>query len=74
MKDCRLLNNLISLPGAQHVSLRLLRPQVLHERRTQLVERETALQRWVVALEMEAARQAAAAKQLKQQEEKVGGG
>lgn len=43
----------------------------LHQRRTQLVERETALQRWVVALELEAARQAAAAKQLAGQEEKL---
>lgn len=45
--------------------------RLLHQRRTQLVERETALQRWVVALELEAARQAAAAKQLRQQEERV---
>lgn len=45
--------------------------RLLHQRRTQLVERETALQRWVVALELEAARQASVAKQLKQQEEKV---
>ena len=47
--------------------------RLLHQRRTQLVERETALQRWGVALELEAARQAAAAKQLKAQEERVAG-
>lgn len=45
--------------------------RLLHQRRTQLVERETALQRWVVALELEAARQGAAAKQLAAQEAKV---
>jgi hypothetical protein len=45
--------------------------RLLHQRRTQLVERETALQRWVVALELEAARQATAAKQLRQQEDRV---
>lgn len=45
--------------------------RILHQRRTQLVERETALQRWVVALELEAARQAAVAKQLAGQEEKL---
>lgn len=45
--------------------------RVLHQRRTQLVERETALQRWAVALELEAARQATAAKQLQRQEERA---
>ena len=45
--------------------------QVLHQRRTQLVERETLLQRWVVALEMEAARQTSLARQLQQREGKV---
>jgi septal ring factor EnvC (AmiA/AmiB activator) len=45
--------------------------RLLHQRRSQLVERETALQRWVVALELEAARQAAAAEQLALQDGKV---
>lgn len=45
--------------------------RVLHQRRTQLVERETALQRWAVALELEAGRQATAAAQLRSQEGRV---
>ena len=45
--------------------------RLLHQRRTQLVERETALQRWAVALELEAQRQATAAKALRAQEAKV---
>ena len=45
--------------------------RLLHQRRTQLVERETALQRWAVALELEAQRQATAAKALRAQEDKV---
>lgn len=45
--------------------------RLLHQRRTQLVERETALQRWAVALELEAQRHATAAKALRAQEEKV---
>jgi len=45
--------------------------RLLHQRRSQLVERETALQRWAVALELEAQRQATAAKALRAQEEKV---
>ena len=45
--------------------------RLLHQRRSQLVERETALQRWVVALELEAGRQATAARQLAAQEDKL---
>lgn len=45
--------------------------RLLHQRRSQLVERETALQRWAVALELEAQRQATAAKALRAQEDKV---
>lgn len=59
-----------SVTGATGGSPDLVR--VLHQRRTQLVERETALQRWAVALELEAARQTAAAQQLKAQEGKAG--
>lgn len=44
---------------------------MLHQRRTQLVERETGLQRWAVALELEAARQAEAAGRLATQEGKL---
>ena len=41
-------------------------------RRTELTDRVSGLQRWAVALALEAARQAAAAKSLGVLEEKVG--
>ena len=40
-------------------------------RRAALLERETGLQRWAIKLDLEAARQAAAAKALHQQLQKV---
>ena len=43
-------------------------PQV---RRAALLERETGLQRWAIKLELEHSRQAAAAKSLQQQLQKV---
>lgn len=44
---------------------------VLQARRAALLERETGLQRWAIRLELESSRQAAAAKTLQQQLQKV---
>lgn len=43
----------------------------LQGRRALLLERETGLQRWAIKLELESSRQAAAAKNLQQQLQKV---
>lgn len=43
----------------------------LHQHRAILMERETSLQRWAVALELEANRMASTSKVIKQQEEQV---
>lgn len=44
---------------------------VTQARRAALLERETGLQRWAIKLELESSRQAAAAKTLQQQLQKV---
>ena len=56
-----------SSPAAAIWTRRLL-PQARH---AALLERETGLQRWAIRLELESSRQAAAAKTLQQQLQKV---
>lgn len=62
---------LVPLPAAAFAGNDLVTVKALQQRRAELTERGSGLQRWAVALSLEAARQTEAAKALRALEEQV---